>query len=229
MLQILFKANYVVSESGIVPHTTFYNGYAADFENMHVRKDYERFLKSQHEGLGLFSFVRYPFLVDANFKSWVMQLEALVEQNDSMRSAILTMMFQRNMRGPEEFFFVLKVDRHKLIESSLNGLARASTAGGKAALAKPLKVHFDGEEGVDEGGVRKEFFQLICKEILDPNYNMFCEKEPSRALWFQPVVRCPRLQATILPHWPDYRFGGAQQRHPRRLLSAPLSTASYWA
>lgn len=35
-------------------------------------------------------------------------------------------------------------------------------------LKKPLKVQFVGEEGVDEGGVSKEFFQLIIKEILDP-------------------------------------------------------------
>ncbi len=29
------------------------------------------------------------------------------------------------------------------------------------SLKKPLKVAFVGEEGVDEGGVQKEFFQLL--------------------------------------------------------------------
>lgn len=29
------------------------------------------------------------------------------------------------------------------------------------SLKKPLKVKFIGEEGVDEGGVQKEFFQLL--------------------------------------------------------------------
>lgn len=28
-------------------------------------------------------------------------------------------------------------------------------------LKKPLKVKFMGEDGVDEGGVRKEFFQVF--------------------------------------------------------------------
>lgn len=27
-------------------------------------------------------------------------------------------------------------------------------------LKKPLKVHFVGEEGIDEGGVQKEYFQV---------------------------------------------------------------------
>jgi ubiquitin-protein ligase E3 A len=36
-----------------------------------------------------------------------------------------------------------------------------------------MKVKFVGEEGVDEGGVSKEFFQLITKEMFDPNFSMF--------------------------------------------------------
>ena len=37
-------------------------------------------------------------------------------------------------------------------------------------LKKQLVVVFDGEEGVDEGGVSKEFFQLIVEELCHPNY-----------------------------------------------------------
>ena len=33
-----------------------------------------------------------------------------------------------------------------------------------------------GEQGVDEGGVRKEFFMLICRELLTPNFGMFITK-----------------------------------------------------
>ena len=36
-------------------------------------------------------------------------------------------------------------------------------------LKKQLYVEFDGEEGVDEGGVSKEFFQLIVEEIFNPD------------------------------------------------------------
>lgn len=33
---------------------------------------------------------------------------------------------------------------------------------------KQLFVEFDKEEGVDEGGVSKEFFQLIIDELFNP-------------------------------------------------------------
>lgn len=51
---------------------------------------------------------------------------------------------------------------------------------------KPLKVKFDGEEGDDAGGVRKEFFLLLLKEILRPEYGMFKEFEETNTIWFHP-------------------------------------------
>lgn len=44
-------------------------------------------------------------------------------------------------------------------------------------LKKQLKVKFVNEEGIDEGGVQKEFFQLAMRELIDPKYGMlFTEK-----------------------------------------------------
>lgn len=34
-------------------------------------------------------------------------------------------------------------------------------------LKKQLVVEFDGEQGVDEGGISKEFFQLFLEEIFN--------------------------------------------------------------
>ena len=36
-------------------------------------------------------------------------------------------------------------------------------------LRKQLFVEFDGEQGLDEGGVSKEFFQLIVEELFNPD------------------------------------------------------------
>lgn len=38
---------------------------------------------------------------------------------------------------------------------------------------KPLQVFFQNEEGLDAGGIRKEFFLLLTKAILNPQYGMF--------------------------------------------------------
>lgn len=36
-------------------------------------------------------------------------------------------------------------------------------------LRKQLFVEFEGEQGLDEGGVSKEFFQLIVEELFNPD------------------------------------------------------------
>ena len=41
-------------------------------------------------------------------------------------------------------------------------------------LRKQLRVEFDGEEGVDEGGLQKEFFQLIVEKLFDPMNGKHC-------------------------------------------------------
>lgn len=77
-------------------------------------------------------------------------------------------------------YLVLKVERNNLIMSTLSKLVSGSITNYK----KPLKVVFEGEPGIDEGGVRKEFFQLIIKELFDPNFGMFIYNEKKRIYWF---------------------------------------------
>lgn len=36
-------------------------------------------------------------------------------------------------------------------------------------LKKQLFIEFEGEQGVDEGGLSKEFFQLVLEEIFNPD------------------------------------------------------------
>jgi hypothetical protein len=68
-------------------------------------------------------------------------------------------------------------------------------------LKKPLRVTFlsdDGrvpEEGVDQGGVSREFFQLLVGQLFSPDFGMFVEVEESHANWFnnaslESLVRC---------------------------------------
>ena len=64
------------------------------------------------------------------------------------------------------------------MQDALNEIARQRSRD----LLKPLRVHFIGEDGIDAGGVKKEFFQLLMTELLTPDYGM---------LVFQPVSLCP--------------------------------------
>ena len=65
---------------------------------------------------------------------------------------------------------------------------------------------FDGEEAVDAGGVTKEFFLLLLKELMDPVYGMFTHYPESNLLWFSDKVRWdhrrlkPPVQGAVLWH-----------------------------
>jgi len=79
-------------------------------------------------------------------------------------------------------FFLLQVSRARLLQDTAVALQNASPQD----LKKPLKVKFVGEEGVDEGGVAKEYFRLLSAQLFAPEYGMFkCDSE-SRYLWFDP-------------------------------------------
>ena len=75
---------------------------------------------------------------------------------------------------------LVRCRRSHLVEDALFEVARQI----RRDLLKPLKVHFIGEQGVDEGGVKKEFFQLFFDEVLSPDYGMFKVDSESRFLWF---------------------------------------------
>ena len=45
---------------------------------------------------------------------------------------------------------------------------------------------------MDVGGVRKEFFLLLLRDILDPVYGMFTYKEDSKLMWFNSQVQTNR-------------------------------------
>lgn len=129
-----------------------------------------------HRMLSEMSFCDFPFVLDAASKSRVLQVDSELEQRASQHDAIAS----RHVVGSFVPYLILKVRRDNVIEDCLQQLARVSPE----TLKKPLKVKFVGEEGVDEGGVRKEFFQILLRQLLDPSFGMFKYDEESRAMWF---------------------------------------------
>jgi len=77
----------------------------------------------------------------------------------------------------------VKVRREFLIQDSLAELSKWDSED----LKKELRVHFVGEEAIDEGGVQKEWFQLIVREIFDPKYGMFIQNTETRTYWFNSI------------------------------------------
>lgn len=74
---------------------------------------------------------------------------------------------------------ILRIRRNHLTEDALDEIARQH----RKDLFKPLRVHFIGEEGIDAGGVKKEFFQILVENLLSVDYGMLAFQSESRTYW----------------------------------------------
>ena len=120
---------------------------------------------------------RFTFLLSAETKRKLLLAASASEQ----QSAQIQMLQHSIFLGAVTPFFVMQVDRNNLLQHALHIVQQVSDA----QLKMPLKVVFLGEEGIDAGGVKKEFFQLLIEQLLDMKYGMFtlCGAG-GRYLWF---------------------------------------------
>ena len=92
-----------------------------------------------------------------------------------------------------DVFLTINIRRKNLIEDALNELSKKDIKS-----QNPIKVRFLGEQGVDEGGVRKEFFLLFIRQIFDPNYGMFNYNEKTRLYWFNHYTFEPKIKYELI-------------------------------
>ena len=147
----------------------FYND--AINQEVNLKEDYRRWRSTRGE----FSFCDHPFVLEPASKSRVLMYDATAQMTHEFEGAILRSLFV----GATSPYFVVKVRRSHLISDTLLQMGLR-----KDDLKKPLKVQFAGEDGIDEGGVQKEFFQLIFAQIFDVSYGMFVYDEDLRVFWF---------------------------------------------
>ena len=145
-------------------------------------------------GGGGASFFEFPFFLDATSKTrvlhihavlqmskvfeqafvhsaWVFQVQKILEENQRITD------IKGDIRKVTCPYLVLEVRRGEhLISDTLSQLEAKQDD-----LKKPLKVKYvgGGEEGLDLGGVQKDFFQSIIAQIFDPAYGMFTPTEES--------------------------------------------------
>jgi ubiquitin-protein ligase E3 A len=133
-----------------------------------------------------FSFLRSaPFLYSPAAKARVLALECAQRQRGALGDALLRGMMLAGGGGAAGCpYCVLRVRRDRLLADAAREIAAAART---RQLHKPLKVVFAGEEGVDEGGVQKEFFTLVARQIFSPDYGMWSPVDSAgRITWFAP-------------------------------------------
>ncbi|XP_060067134.1 probable E3 ubiquitin-protein ligase HERC4 isoform X1 [Ylistrum balloti] len=188
-LEVLKKLNAVNEQHGqIIPYHQFYVSELR--ERVDIERDYLSWLyqpRLRMPPVPILSFCDYPFVFDGAAKSLLMQTDA----NMQMRTAYEEV-HRRNIQSillpmtidPVSPCLVLYVSRTNIVGDTIAQIMMQ----GAADFKKPLKVIFVGEEAVDEGGVKKEFFMLLLREVLDPKYGMFKYYEETRVYWFNPMT-----------------------------------------
>ncbi|OHT15702.1 ubiquitin ligase [Tritrichomonas foetus] len=132
-----------------------------------------RFLKGQ------FSYLNLPYILTLRAKSKALSQYYLFVQ-DHIANAESS---ERQRRGEnvtrQNMYFYVTVNRDNLIEDTIKKIYNVQSK----SFLKTLRVVFEGEQGVDVGGVSREFFYLVCNDIFSPKYGMFSET-PNGKFWF---------------------------------------------
>lgn len=112
---------------------------------------------------GTFSFCQYPFLLSIAAKTDVLEHEARRQMRSKARDAFFdSILYRRNVNR----YWILDVRRDCLVEDSLKGVSEIIGSGSED-IKKSLRISFSGEEGIDHGGLRKEWFLLLIREIFN--------------------------------------------------------------
>ncbi|XP_072280603.1 probable E3 ubiquitin-protein ligase HERC4 isoform X3 [Pyxicephalus adspersus] len=189
ILEILHRVNEKSAQ--IIPYSKFYIHEIQDF--IDIRNDYVNWIQQRalgvdvNQGLpegpdGSLTICTYPFVFDAQAKTTLLQTDAFLQMQmavDQAHRQNISSMFLPVVESVDPCL-ILIVRRDNIVGDAMEVLRKTKNIDYK----KPLKVIFVGEEAVDAGGVRKEFFLLIMRELLDPKYGMFRYYEDSRLIWF---------------------------------------------
>ena len=162
----------------------------ADFETWSQRRGNTSHNSSLNHGSAItntnarFTFCQHPYLLSIGAKMRILEHDARRQMETRARDAFFDSLLSdhHHHHHPREMFdrfLTLRVRRECLVEDSLSAVGEAigasAAAGGGVGMLdvkKELRIEFMGEEGVDAGGLRKEWFLLLCRELFDPGNGM---------------------------------------------------------
>lgn len=159
----------------LIPISSFYNT-MLDYADL--VSDFETWESNR----GKFSFCQYPFFLSIWAKIHILEHDARRQMEGKAREAFFDSILSHKAVSQ---YLVLKVRRDCLVEDSLRGVSEVIGSGGEE-IKKGLRIDFVGEEGVDAGGLRKEWFLLLVREIFDPHHGLFVYDEDSHFCYFNP-------------------------------------------
>ncbi|KAF7699580.1 Ubiquitin-protein ligase E3A [Cucumispora dikerogammari] len=123
------------------------------------------------------SVLNYYFALPLNVKS----KEIKMNNFDIMKTKLKDAFFRAMFQGEVSPYLKISVNRNSFYNETLKIIENAEIE----SLKKQLKVSFINEEGVDSGGITKEFFQLLSDRVVH-DHNLFSLKNDF--IWFKTTV-----------------------------------------
>lgn len=160
----------------LLPTSDFY---MALLDDMDLIADFEAWSQKKAK----FAFCQYPFLLSIWAKIQILEYDTRRQMEVKARDAFFDNILSRGAMVSQHL--VLEVRRECLVEDSLKAVSEVIGSGSED-IKKGLKVVFKGEEGVDFGGIRKEWFLLLVREVFNPDHGMFVYDEDSQYCYFNP-------------------------------------------
>lgn len=195
-----FKLFHRINEAySLISYKEFYNEGVS--KSLNIKREcevYNTILKKKLENKEKpFCLFNYIWLFDPASKSEIFRVFNTHKQSTEIFNSLHSLEEGGRLGMPlvnaSSIFLVLKIRRNHLIEDTLNAVSISTIN-----LQKPLKVKFENEQGVDEGGVRKEFFMLLVRQIFDPNFGMFSYNEKHHFFWFNLYSFEPKIKYELI-------------------------------
>uniref|UniRef100_A0A8C6TE17 Ubiquitin-protein ligase E3A n=1 Tax=Neogobius melanostomus TaxID=47308 RepID=A0A8C6TE17_9GOBI len=177
------------SRKPLIPFDDFVNEALIDV--LEMDKDFT-FFKVDEESK--FSFQTCPFILNAITKNQGLYYDNRIRMYGERRLTAFYSMIQGREPTP---FLELKVRRDHIIDDAMIRLEIIAMEN-PSDLKKQLVVEFVGEQGVDEGGISKEFFLLFLEEIFNPDIGMFTYDEDTNLFWISPSSLENDAQFTLI-------------------------------
>ncbi|KAI1341934.1 HECT-domain-containing protein [Xylariaceae sp. FL0016] len=131
---------------------------------------------------GKFAFCQYPFFLSIWAKIQILEFDAKRQMAGKAREAFFdSIMTHKNYTQ----YLVLSIRRECLVDDSLKKVSEV-VGSGSEDIKKALRIEFQGEEGVDGGGLRKEWFLLLVRDVFNPDHGLFIYDEDSQFCYFNP-------------------------------------------
>ena len=140
-----------------------------------VKEDYFRW--QGLNGRGGFSYCQCAFLLTPEYKALVVKVECLIVQAMHRQHDLFAALLHVDL---PESYLLLDVSREHLLADSLAQLDGRATDEYK----RELRIVFDGEDGLDYGGPKKEWFQLLTHDLFREDYGMFRRNPVAQTYWF---------------------------------------------